>query len=88
MNDCEYCTFTQNDTKNLLKFLIIIYLSIYLTNYVCILFQISIQNYTGKGFIPRSTSTGQIVAVFCPTCTGYKKIRCRQCGGKCLKCSI
>ena len=36
----------------------------------------------GAGYIQRGE-----VAVFCPTCVGYKKIRCGTCGGKCLKCS-
>ena len=36
----------------------------------------------GKGYIKKGE-----LAAFCPACTGYKKIRCDACGGKCFKCS-
>ena len=36
---------------------------------------------SGRGHILKGT-----LAVFCPSCVGNKKIRCRQCGGKCLTC--
>jgi thiol-disulfide isomerase/thioredoxin len=48
-------------------------------------------NSTGFVGCPECQGVGYIqkgeVAVFCPTCVGYKKIRCGTCGGKCLKCS-
>lgn len=35
----------------------------------------------GLGYVKKGT-----LAAFCPSCTGYKKVRCDQCGGKCPKC--
>lgn len=46
------------------------------------------------GFIPCANCHGQGVVtkgqftVVCPTCVGYKKLRCPKCGGKCLKCVV
>lgn len=36
----------------------------------------------GKGFLLKGT-----IAAFCPACSGYKKMRCSGCGGKCYKCA-
>lgn len=36
----------------------------------------------GKGFLQKGT-----IAAFCSACSGYKKIRCSGCGGKCYKCA-
>ena len=36
----------------------------------------------GKGLVTRGSNT-----LFCPTCVGYKKVRCQNCGGKCIRCS-
>jgi hypothetical protein len=33
------------------------------------------------------TVTPQQLAVTCPTCVGYLKVRCLQCGGKCFLCN-
>lgn len=37
----------------------------------------------GKGLVSRGPNT-----VFCPTCVGYKKVRCQNCGGKCIRCAL
>ena len=37
---------------------------------------------SGTGFVKKGD-----LALFCSACTGYKKVRCATCGGKCLKCS-
>lgn len=37
----------------------------------------------GRGLVTRGSNT-----VFCPTCVGYKKIRCQTCGGKCIRCAV
>ena len=36
----------------------------------------------GKGYVKKGE-----LAAFCPNCTGYKKVKCVTCGGKCFKCS-
>ena len=36
-----------------------------------------------QGYVKRGS-----LAVTCPTCVGYKRVRCSSCGGKCLKCDI
>ena len=36
----------------------------------------------GKGYVKKGE-----LAAFCPNCTGYKKVKCASCGGKCFKCS-
>lgn len=36
----------------------------------------------GKGIVNRGANT-----VYCPQCVGYKKVRCHNCGGKCISCS-
>jgi thiol-disulfide isomerase/thioredoxin len=45
----------------------------------------------GSGIVARliegsSSDLDNKIYVPCPTCTGYKKVRCTKCGGKCLKC--
>lgn len=41
----------------------------------------------GKGAVSRSSPDGKYqLAVICPTCVGYKKLRCDACGGKCYMC--
>ena len=37
---------------------------------------------SGTGFVKKGD-----LALFCSACTGYKKVRCATCGGKCLKCT-
>ena len=37
----------------------------------------------GKGIVNRGPNT-----VYCPQCVGYKKVRCYNCGGKCIRCSV
>jgi hypothetical protein len=44
---------------------------------------IKCQECSGFGYMQRSAT----LTVFCPTCVGYKKIRCTNCGGKCINCS-
>ena len=45
------------------------------------------------GFIPcnECNSKGTVIkgsmSIICSNCVGYKKIRCTNCGGKCLKCN-
>lgn len=41
----------------------------------------------GKGAVTRTSPDGRYsMAVICPTCVGYKKLRCEACGGKCYMC--
>lgn len=41
----------------------------------------------GKGAVTRSSPDGKhTVAVTCPVCVGYKRLRCPSCGGKCYMC--
>ena len=49
-------------------------------------------NSTGFNTCPDCQGTGYVkkgdLAAFCSTCVGYKKVRCKVCGGKCLKCGV
>eukprot|EP00752_Nemacystus_decipiens_P016483 g14734.t1 len=41
----------------------------------------------GRGAVTRSSPDGKhTVAVTCPVCVGYKRLRCPACGGKCYMC--
>ena len=41
----------------------------------------------GRGAVARSSPDGKhTVAVTCPVCVGYKRLRCPSCGGKCYMC--
>lgn len=41
----------------------------------------------GKGAVERCSSDGQHkLAVTCPACVGYKRLRCPACGGQCYMC--
>lgn len=41
----------------------------------------------GRGALARSSPDGKhTVAVTCPACVGYKRLRCPSCGGKCYMC--
>lgn len=41
----------------------------------------------GKGAVARSSLDGKhTLAVTCPACVGYKRLRCPSCGGKCYMC--
>lgn len=41
----------------------------------------------GTGAVERSSADGEHkMAVLCPACVGYKKLRCPACGGKCYMC--
>lgn len=41
----------------------------------------------GRGAVARSSPDGKhTVAVTCPVCVGYKRLRCPACGGKCYMC--
>lgn len=41
----------------------------------------------GKGAVVRESSDGKHrMAVTCPACVGYKRLRCPVCGGKCYMC--
>lgn len=40
-----------------------------------------------KGAVIRSSPDGKhTLAITCPTCVGYKRLRCPSCGGKCYMC--
>ncbi|CAM9144965.1 unnamed protein product [Hapterophycus canaliculatus] len=41
----------------------------------------------GRGAVARSSPDGKhTMAVTCPVCVGYKRLRCPSCGGKCYMC--